>query len=61
MIIWGKSGKKITIIWGKSGKGRWHKRRLAKAERKAAKAEITGARISRNLRWTRSAANYKGS
>lgn len=48
-----------TITWRKPGQGKEHKRRLAKAERKAAKAAVRGQRCNRRLSALRSEVNYK--
>jgi len=48
------------ITWGKEGKGRWHKRRLAKAERQAAKRQMRGLHVRKALGHARSTINYKG-
>ena len=49
----------MIITWGKEGKGAWHKRRAAKAERRAAKRELRGLH-ARKVGHARSATNYKG-
>lgn len=50
----------MIITWGKEGKGAWHKTRLAKAERRAARRAIRGLHIRKALGHARSATNYKG-